>query len=104
MGAQCFSVDDSMGGVMPLWNEFKSDEATPKDRRLLLITQPSGTPDGQEMDIHDVMVGHWSSHHGGFVQAIAPPERSAASKLRVLRWAELTTPPSVQFRKLDGLL
>jgi hypothetical protein len=25
---------------MPLWNEFKSNDATPKDRRLLLMTQP----------------------------------------------------------------
>jgi hypothetical protein len=89
---------------MPLWNEFKGHEATPKDRRLLLITQPSGTPDGQEMDIRDVEVGYWSSHHAGFVQAIAPPEQSAGSTLRVLRWAELTTPPSLQLRKLDGLL
>ena len=76
----------------------------PKDRRLLLITQPSGTPDGQEMDIHDVVVGHWSSHHAGFIQAIAPPERSPGSKLREIRWAELTTPPAVQLRRLDGLL
>jgi hypothetical protein len=46
----------------------------------------------------------WSSHHGGFVQAIALPERSPGSKPRVIRWAGLTTPPSVQLRKLDGLL
>ena len=89
---------------MPLWNEFKNNEATPKDRRVLLITQPSGTPDGKEMNIHDVVVGHWSSHHAGFVQAIAPHERSPSSKLRVIRWAELTTPPGVQLRKLDGLM
>lgn len=57
---------------MPLWNEFKGDDHTPKDRRLLLITQPSGTPDGQELDIHDVVVGHWNSHLAGFVQAISP--------------------------------
>jgi hypothetical protein len=90
---------------MPLWNEFKGDEATPKDRRLLLlITQPNGTPDGREIDIHDVVVGYWNSHLSGFVQAIAPPDHSAGSMLRVVRWAELTTPPSVQLRKLDGLL
>ena len=89
---------------MPLWNEFKDNDTTQKDRQLLLITQPSGTPDGQEMDIHYVVVGHWSSHHAGFIQAIAPPERSPGSKLRVIRWAELTTPPAVQLRRLDGLL
>jgi hypothetical protein len=89
---------------MPLWNEFKGDDSTPKDRRLLLITQPSGTPDGQEIDIHDVVVGHWNSHLAGFLQAIAPPDQPAGSMLRVVRWAELTTPPSVQLRKLDGLL
>jgi hypothetical protein len=89
---------------MPLWNEFKGDDSTPKDRRLVLITQPSGTPDGQEINIHDVVVGHWNSHLAGFVQAIAPPDQSAGSMLRVVRWAELTTPPSVQLRKLDGLL
>jgi hypothetical protein len=66
---------------MPLWNEFKDNDATPKDRRLLLITQPSGTPDGQEIDIHDVVVGHWNSHLAGFVQAIAPPDQSAGSIL-----------------------
>jgi hypothetical protein len=37
------------GQAMPYWNEFKSDVETPKNRRLLLITQPSGTPDGQAM-------------------------------------------------------
>jgi hypothetical protein len=51
---------------MPYWNEFKSDVETPKNRLLLLITQPSGTPEGQEMDIHDVVVGHWSSPVPGF--------------------------------------
>jgi hypothetical protein len=86
---------------MPLWNEFKGNEAMPKDRRLLLITQPSGTPDGQDTDIHDVVVGHWSSHHDGFVQAIAPHERPASSTLRVIRWAELTLPPLVLL--MDGL-
>jgi hypothetical protein len=25
---------------MPFWNEFKGDDTSPKDRRLLLITQP----------------------------------------------------------------
>ena len=86
---------------MPLWSEFKGDDFTPKDRRLLLITQPSGTPDGQEMEIHDVVVGYWSAQHSGFVQAIAPPNQPSAATLRVVRWAELITPPSVQLRKLD---
>jgi|ERR1700730_15506466 hypothetical protein len=62
-------------------NEFKSDVETPKNRLLLLITQPSGTPDGQEMDIHDVVVGHWSSPG-----------------------AELPTLPPVKLRRLDGLI
>jgi hypothetical protein len=83
---------------------FKHNDATPKDTRLLLITQPSGTPDGQEIGIHDVVVDHRNSHLAGFVQAIAPSDQSAGSMLRVVRWAELTTPPSVQLRKLDGLL
>jgi hypothetical protein len=88
---------------MPLWNEFKDNSSTPKDRRLLLITQPTGTPDGLDMHIYDVVVGHWSSHHGGFVQAIAPHERQPSSVLRVFRWAHLVTPTDLPLRELDGV-
>jgi hypothetical protein len=36
---------------MSLWNDFKNNNSTPKDRPLLLITQPTGTPDGQDAHI-----------------------------------------------------
>jgi hypothetical protein len=85
------------------WNEFKNDGTTPKDRRLLLITQPSGTPDGLEKDVYDIVVGHWSSHHGGFVQIIAPHERPPSSTLRVMRWADFDTPADLKLRPVDGL-
>jgi hypothetical protein len=55
------------------------------------------------MDIHDVVVGHWNSHLAGFVQTIAPPDQSAGSTLRVIRWAHLVTPTDLTLRKLDGL-
>jgi len=86
------------------WNEFKSDVATPKDRRLLLITQPSGTPDGQEMDIHDVVVGHWNEYLFGFVVANARNETISGTKLVVRYWAELPPLPPVKIRKLKGML
>jgi hypothetical protein len=77
-----FARADSQGEAMPYWNEFKSDVETPKNRRLLLITQPSGTPDDQEMDIHDVVVGHWSSPVWGFVIANVPNETASGAKLK----------------------
>jgi hypothetical protein len=89
--------------AMSLWNDFKNNSSTPKDRRLLLITQPTGTPGGRDAPIYDVVVGHWSSHHGGFVQAIAPRERQPSSTLRVIRWAHVDTPADLSLRTLDGL-
>jgi len=49
-----------------IWNEFKGDDVTPKDGRLLLITQPSGTFDILEKDTYDVVVRHWTSIAEGF--------------------------------------
>jgi hypothetical protein len=86
------------GQAMPYWNEFKSDVDTPKNRRLLLITQPSGAPDGQEMDIHDVVVGHWSSPVWAFVIANVPNETASGAKLNVRYWAELPPLPPVKMR------
>ena len=48
------------------------------------------------MDIRDVVVGHWSSHHAGFVQAIAPPERSPGSKLRVFKSSLASNPKEAE--------
>jgi hypothetical protein len=43
------------------WNDFISNDATPHDRRLLLITQPD-TFDAAQKHIYDVVVGYWNKH------------------------------------------
>ncbi|HZR88395.1 MAG TPA: hypothetical protein VFB02_16425 [Bradyrhizobium sp.] len=87
------------------WNEFTSYDAIPKDRRLLLITQRTGTADALDMEIHDVVVGHWNQHLWGFVIANEPNETPSGAKLNVRYWAELPELPSpVKLRDLDGLL
>jgi hypothetical protein len=83
------------------WHIF--DQNTPRDRRLLLITQPTGTFDIQEQDIFDVVVGYWNGFRGGFVTANEPNDRSTGATLSVRYWANLPDLPSVQLRRLDGL-
>ena len=85
------------------WNVFKGDDSTPKDRRLLIISQRSGTPDRGDMDIHDVVVGHWSKDLWGFVIANEPNETASGAKLHVRYWAELPTLPPVKLRRIPGL-
>jgi hypothetical protein len=92
---------------MSLWNEFKGDDSTPKDRRLLLITQPSGTFDILENDIYDVVVGHWDKHRGGFSIA-EEPNIKVESTLKVRYWAELPGDmpliPPMRLRIIRGLI
>jgi hypothetical protein len=87
-----------------IWNRFTDDDSTPKDRRLLLITQRSGTPDGGDINVHDVVVGHWNKYLWGFVIANEPNETPSGAKLIVRYWAELPEMPPVRLRNLDGLL
>ena len=86
------------------WNKFTDTNSIPKDRRLLLITQRTGTSDLLDMDIHDVVVGHWNRHVWGFVVAHEPNITSSGAKLNVRYWAEITDLPPVKLRDLDGLL
>ena len=93
---------------MPLWNEFKGDDSTPKDRRLLLITQPSGPFDFLEKDTYDLVVGHWDKFRGGFAIA-EEPNTTVKTNLKVFYWAELReeglplTPP-MKLRNIPALL
>ena len=80
-----------------MWHQFKSNDDTPKNRRLLLVTKPIGTPGAQEMAVHDVVVGHWDKSREDFFATYAedrPP-------LRVLYWAEIPLlPPSLKMRHI----
>jgi hypothetical protein len=87
---------------MVIWNKFKDNASTPRDRRLLLITQRSGTSDLGDIDLHDVVVGHWNQHLWGFVIANEPNETPSGAKLIVRYWAELPEMPPVKLRNLDG--
>ena len=92
--------DDSL-----VWNKFLSDDRTPKDRRLLLITQPSGTFDIGQKDIYDVVVGHWDKYRGGFSIA-EEPNITVTTSLKVLYWAdmlELPLTPPMKLRDIPGL-
>jgi hypothetical protein len=87
-----------------MWNKFESDDSTPKDRRLLLITQRSGTAGLLDMDVRDLVVGRWNEYLWGFVIAHEPNQPPASSRLIVHYWSELPElPPSVKLRDLDGL-
>jgi hypothetical protein len=90
---------------MPVWNEFKGYDHTPKNRRLLLITQSTDNFDLLEKDTYDVVVGHWDKYRGGF-SIVEEPNITVKSKLRVFYWAELPdmplTPP-MKLRDIRGL-
>ena len=93
---------------MLLWNEFKGDDATPKDRRLLLITQPTGSYDSLGKDTYDLVVGHWDKFRGGF--AVAEESNiTVKTNVKVFYWAELRedelplTPP-MKLRNIPVLL
>jgi hypothetical protein len=70
----------------------------------LLITQRSRTSDIGDMDLHDVVVGHWNKYLWGFVIANEPNETPSSAKLVVRYWAELADLPPVKLRDLDGIL
>src|ERR1700730_18377791 len=56
-----FARADSQGEAMRYWNEFKSDVETPKNRRLVVITQPTGKPGEQEVTAPTVLGAGWAS-------------------------------------------
>jgi hypothetical protein len=88
---------------MTIWNEFSGYDAVSKDRRLLLITQRTGTADALDMDIPDVVVGQWTKYLWGFAIANGPNETPSGGKLNVRYWAELPELPLVTLRGLDGM-
>jgi hypothetical protein len=87
---------------MSQWNDFKGDEATPHDRRLLLITQPQ-TFDAAEEHIYDVVVGYWNASSRAFVAAYGPSNPRNGQTLRVFKWAYLPELPAVTLRDQVGL-
>jgi hypothetical protein len=93
---------------MTIWNEFRNNDSTPKDRRLLLITQPSGPFDFQEKDVYDVVVGHWDKFRGGFAIA-EEPNITVSTNLKVYYWADLAEKemplkPPMRLRTIRALL
>lgn len=84
------------------WNDFVSNDATPHDRRLLLISQPD-TYDAATKDIYDVVVGYWNKHTGAFVQAVAPSDTATGRTLKVYKWRELPELPKLTLRDMVGL-
>jgi|SRR5215475_9833730 len=74
---------------MTMWHKSTDESSLPKDRRLLLITQRSGTSDLLDMDIYDVVVGHWNQFLWGFVIANESNETPSGAKLIVRYWAGL---------------
>jgi hypothetical protein len=98
------SICGSRRRAMITWHKFTDNDMIPKDRRLLLITQRTGTADLLDMDAHDAVVGHWNKYLWGFVIANQPNETPSGAKLNVRYWAEITDMPPVKLRDLDGLL
>jgi hypothetical protein len=82
------------------WNDFISNDATPHNRRLLLITQPD-TFDAAQEHIYDVVVGYWNELTGAFVQAVAPSDKATGRTLRVHKWRDLPELPKLTLRDLS---
>jgi hypothetical protein len=87
---------------MPIWNEFKGNDSTPKDRRLLLIAQPQMF-DATEEHVYDVLVGYWNAKSWAFVAADSPATPANGQTLRVYKWAELPDHSGVALRSQVGL-
>jgi hypothetical protein len=84
------------------WHDFVSNDATPHDRRLLLITQPNPFDAAQE-NIYDVVVGYWNRHSGAFVPADTPASETTGRTLRVYKWRDLPELPKLTLRDMVGL-
>jgi hypothetical protein len=65
---------------MPLWNEFKGNDVTPHDRRLLLIAQPQML-DATDEHVYDLLVGYWNAKSRAFVAAASPATPANARSL-----------------------
>jgi hypothetical protein len=72
------------------WNDFISNDATPHDRLLLLLTRPQML-DAAAEHIHDILVGYWHAKEMAFVAASTPSTTGIGQgkKVRVFKWAEL---------------
>jgi hypothetical protein len=70
------------------WNDFVSNDATPQDRRLLLITKASTKFDAATEHIHDVVVGYWNARYETWVPAESGGNLTSKT-LRVVKWAAL---------------
>jgi hypothetical protein len=70
------------------WNEF--DSSIPKDRRLLLITQPDKFDAAD--DYYDVVVGYWNDKSKAFVPADSPASKVTGATLRVFKWQNFPKP------------
>jgi hypothetical protein len=90
------------GVAMPLWNDFKGEDETPKNRRLLLITQPQMF-DATEEHAYDILVGYWNANSRAFVAADSPATPANGQILRVHKWAELPDHSDVTLRSQVGL-
>jgi hypothetical protein len=84
------------------WQKVQSETDIPKDRRLLLIGQPTNvTPDGGSLDTYDVVVGHWNRERGAFMPVHIAFQSYERPNLKVTHWAELTVPKGVQLQEVE---
>jgi len=88
------------------WHKCESDSDAPKNRRLLLIAQPTNTTtDVLAMTTCDVVVGHWDKYRAGFVPVDVPNVPAGVDPvLKVLYWSELPKlPAGISLRQIRSL-
>jgi hypothetical protein len=83
-----------------VWHRVSSEDAVPKDRRLLLIATTKGMP--QIEPAPDIVVGHWHEANNAFVPVETPYTRGPTRpEFNVQWWAEIPKPPEgVELRTL----
>jgi|HubBroStandDraft_6_1064221.scaffolds.fasta_scaffold1317480_1 hypothetical protein len=86
------------------WHKVTTENEIPKDCRLLLIGKSMNLPaDALEMDIYDLVVGHWNKFVEAFVPVELPGQGGLPGKLRVTHWASIPTPAGVKLRVIEEL-
>jgi hypothetical protein len=84
------------------WHKVWSQDHIPKDRRLLLIGQPTNvTPDAGLLDTYDVVVGHWNRDRGAFMPVHIAFQSYERPIFKVTHWAELPIPARVKLRDIS---
>jgi hypothetical protein len=74
----------------------------PKDKLLLLLTQPQML-DATEEHIFDILVGYWHARKMAFVAADSPAAPANGQTVRVFKWAELPDHSDITLRSQVNL-